>query len=163
TLKLDEFLKLIRAATKSPALPSGIPIYVDASALTEVGYKMEHQVGFSSRDLTARAGLREALQPMRLAFTVKDGLLTISTRDVIALLELERLQDEMASLREQVARSTNARPTSDLPATREPLGDVLNPPAPASEAEEVDRDDDDDAKTKSIVQALNKVVPIHLE
>jgi hypothetical protein len=84
TARLDEVLKLIRKRTTGrPKLPTGIPIYVDPIGLQEAGTSLGSPVKkpLSLERPTLGEHLRRILEPLGLAYEVKDGYLMITSKE----------------------------------------------------------------------------------
>ena len=76
-----DVVKYIKAATIRPALPQGIPIYVDPEGLQEVDKAMSSTVAIDLEGVPLKQTLRLLLKQMSLEYQVKDGLLTINAPD----------------------------------------------------------------------------------
>lgn len=73
--------KIVRTATKSATFPEGIPIYVDPLHLQEAEKTMTSPVVFDVKDVPFRTSLALVLKQLGLAYTVKDGLLSITSQE----------------------------------------------------------------------------------
>jgi hypothetical protein len=83
---LEDVLKeLIRITTGKPKLPSGIPIYVDPVGLQEAERTMESPVRKpeSAAQLTLGEHLRRILEPLGLAYVIKDGFLMVTSTESV--------------------------------------------------------------------------------
>ncbi len=85
---LEEAIERIKYASRqSTSFPKGIPIYVDSDALRRAGKTLKSPVkGLPpdpGRKITFRQKLRSVLEPMGLAYEVKDGAIMITTPDAI--------------------------------------------------------------------------------
>jgi hypothetical protein len=81
---LEDVIKYIKNATISPALPEGIPIYVDPVGLQEAEKTMSSPVALALDGVPLKRSLKLLLKQLELTYTVKDGLMTInhiSSRD----------------------------------------------------------------------------------
>jgi hypothetical protein len=78
---LEDVLKAVRSATKAQDLPNGIPIYVDPVGLQETEKTMLSPVTIVNGVVPLEEALRTALQPLGLVYTVKDGLLTVTSAE----------------------------------------------------------------------------------
>ena len=78
---LEDVLKYIKQATQDEAadLPTGIPIYVDPVGLQEAEKTMASPSRSTSKASPSRRRLRLLLKQLGLTYTVKDGLLTITS------------------------------------------------------------------------------------
>jgi hypothetical protein len=75
---LEDVIKYIRTATQSPQLPDGIPIYVDPVGLQEAEKTMSSPITLNLEGVTLKKSLKLMLKQLTLAYTVKDGLMTIT-------------------------------------------------------------------------------------
>jgi hypothetical protein len=75
---LDEVLKYIKAMTQGPN-DSGIPIYVDPVGLNEASRTLASPVTLELEGVPLKTTLRLLLKQLGLTYTVKDGLLTITS------------------------------------------------------------------------------------
>jgi len=97
---LEDTIELIksRSIRSWSSLPKGVPILVDPDALRRVGKTLKSTVkGLPpdpGRNLTFRQILRSVLEPMGLAYEVKDGVIMITTPDAIEDPDIEELEDE---------------------------------------------------------------------
>ncbi len=77
---LEDVLKYVKQATRSPAFPEGIPIYVDPIGLQEAEKSITSTV--RNMDLVGiplKVTLKLLLNQLDLTYKVKDGLLTITS------------------------------------------------------------------------------------
>ena len=97
---LEDAIELIKSRSIRPwwSLPKGVPILVDPDALRSVGKTLKSTVkGLPpdpNRSLTFRQILRSVLEPMGLAYEVKDGAIMITTPDAIENPDIEEPEDE---------------------------------------------------------------------
>jgi hypothetical protein len=75
---LEDVLKYIRSATQGPN-DTGIPIYVDPVGLNEAEKTMTSPVTLDLEGVPLKTTLRLLLKQLGLTYTVKDGLLTITS------------------------------------------------------------------------------------
>jgi hypothetical protein len=75
---LEDVLKYIKSATQGPN-DSGIPIYVDPVGLQEAEKTMTSPVTLDLEGVPLKTTLRLLLKQLGLTYTVKDGLLTITS------------------------------------------------------------------------------------
>jgi len=75
---LEDVLKYIKSATQGPN-DTGIPIYVDPVGLNEAEKTMASQVTLDLEGVPLKTTLRLLLKQLGLTYTVKDGLLTITS------------------------------------------------------------------------------------
>ena len=76
-------LKEINRVTANGMLWDGIPIYVDPIGLQEAGVTMNSPVTVSSKAVPIRKALQDALGQLKLVYTVKDGLMMITSKESI--------------------------------------------------------------------------------
>ena len=78
---LSDVQKYIESATQDEAagLPSGIPIYVDPQGLQDADKTLASTVAIKLEGIPLRTTLRLMLRQLNLTYTVKDGLLTITS------------------------------------------------------------------------------------
>ncbi|MDX2038013.1 MAG: hypothetical protein SFX72_15300 [Isosphaeraceae bacterium] len=77
---LEDVLKFIKTHTSDkPGLPSGIPIYVDPIGLQEAERTLSSPVTIDLEGISLKTALRLILRQLDLTYTVKDGLLTITS------------------------------------------------------------------------------------
>ncbi len=88
------------AGGRSPSFPKGIPIYVDGEALRRTGKTLQSPVKAAAPDPvntvgpTLREKLRSFLEPMGLAYEVKDGAIMITTPDAVENSDIVVPEDE---------------------------------------------------------------------
>ncbi len=75
---LEDVIKYVKSATVSQELPEGIPIYVDPAGLQEADKTMQSPVTLNLEGVTLKQSLKLLLKQLDLAYTVKDGLMTIT-------------------------------------------------------------------------------------
>ncbi len=78
---LEDVIQYVRASTKGPAFPDGIPIYVDPVGLQEAEKSLNSTVVIDVTQVPLRTSLRLILKQLGLMYRVKDGLLTITSED----------------------------------------------------------------------------------
>jgi hypothetical protein len=76
---LGDVLKYIRGATRSAELPDGIPIYVDPIALQEEEKTLASQVTIDLEGVPLKKSLTLLVKQLGLSYTVKDGLVAITS------------------------------------------------------------------------------------
>jgi hypothetical protein len=81
TTTLEDFLKFIKEQTTSDELRSGIPIYVDPIGLQEVSKSLSDKISIDLNGVRIRRGLKLVLDQLDLIYTVKDGLLSITSKE----------------------------------------------------------------------------------
>jgi RNA polymerase sigma factor (sigma-70 family) len=91
---LGDVLKVIREQTRTDQR-NGIAIYVDPQGLKEAGATMETPVSIETRDAPLKSSLDSVLRPLKLGATTRDGLLVISSRQEIALIEVRKLNEAL--------------------------------------------------------------------
>jgi hypothetical protein len=156
--RLEDMLKSIRKETQSDG-SHGVPIYVDPDGLKEAGATVDYPVTIDARKVPLKSALEWALRPLKLAATTRDGLLIISSRQDVSLIELQALNEQL--------RRMNRKPE----AATEPAGpEGLSPAAWLKRMQghrtafSPDYDDEanpeDEAKTRAILAALKKRIPM---
>ncbi len=75
---LDDVLKFVKKATEGPD-GKGIPIYVDPVGLQEAERTIASPVSIEAKDEPLASSLKRMLKPLGLTYTVKDGLLTVTS------------------------------------------------------------------------------------
>jgi len=75
---LEDVLHFIKSATSGPGDP-GIPIYVDPVGLQEAEKTMTSPVTVESKGEPLKTSLKRLLKPLGLTYTVKDGLLLVTS------------------------------------------------------------------------------------
>jgi tetratricopeptide (TPR) repeat protein len=78
---LEDVIKYIKTATVSPALPEGIPIYVDPIGLQESEKTEQSPVKLNLEGVPLKRSLKLMLNQLNLTYTVKDGLMTITSKE----------------------------------------------------------------------------------
>ena len=73
-------LQEIKRVTRNGVLWDGIPIFVDPIGLQEAGVTMNSPVTVSSKAVTIRKALQDALGQLKLVYTVKDGWMMITSK-----------------------------------------------------------------------------------
>jgi hypothetical protein len=95
---LEDAIERIRTSASTPWLPwpNGIPILVDPDALRRAGKTLKSPVKGLHPDerYTFRQKLRSVLEPMGLAYEVRDGAIIITTPDAIEDPDIEVPEDE---------------------------------------------------------------------
>ena len=77
---LEDVLKYIKSATQGPN-DNGIPIYVDPVGLQEAEKTMTSPITLDLEGVPLKTTLRLMLKQLGLTYTVKDGLMTITSED----------------------------------------------------------------------------------
>lgn len=78
---LEEVIKYIKTATTGTGLEQGIPIYVDPVGLSEAEKTMASPVTLNLDGVPLKKSLKLMLSQLDLTYTVKDGLMTITSKD----------------------------------------------------------------------------------
>ena len=78
---LEDVIKYIKQATGDDKMPQGIPIYVDPVGLQEHERTMASTVTLNLEGVALKTALKLLLKQLDLIYTVKDGLLTITSKD----------------------------------------------------------------------------------
>ena len=79
---LEDVVKYITQATTTPNSP-GMPIVVNAIGLEQARRKLQSTIQIDLEGLPLKTTLRLMLDQLGLAYTIKDGLLVISSPEVI--------------------------------------------------------------------------------
>ena len=83
-ISLGELIEEVKARTQGPGLPHGVPIFIDASALREAGKTLISPVKQPpGQPLPLQQHLRLILEPVGLAYQVKDGAILITSRKAV--------------------------------------------------------------------------------
>jgi hypothetical protein len=82
---LEDVVKYLTQATTTPNSP-GIPIVVDAIGLEQTRRKLQSTIQIDLEGLPLKTTLRLLLDQLGLAYTIKDGLLVISSPEVVGTL-----------------------------------------------------------------------------
>lgn len=77
---LEDVLKYIKSATQGP-IDSGIPIYIDPAGLQAAGKTVTSPVQLDIEGIPLRTTLRHMLEQIGLTYFVRDGLLTITSKN----------------------------------------------------------------------------------
>jgi hypothetical protein len=75
---LEDVLKYIKSATQGPN-DTGLPIYVDPEGLTRARKTMQSPVTLDLEGVPLKTTLRLLLKQIGLTYSIKDGLLTITS------------------------------------------------------------------------------------
>ncbi|HEU5117255.1 MAG TPA: hypothetical protein VFT74_11370, partial [Isosphaeraceae bacterium] len=75
---LEDVIKYVKSATVSQELPEGIPIYVDPAGIQEADKTMQSPITLNLEGVSLKDSLKLLLKQLDLAYTVKDGLMTIT-------------------------------------------------------------------------------------
>ncbi len=88
---LEDLLKYVTQATTNPTDP-GIAFVVDAFGLQEVGMTLASTISIDLEGVPLKTTLRLLLRQLRLTYTIKDGLVVISSPKAIQELLLRMRQ-----------------------------------------------------------------------
>ncbi len=80
--RLEDVLKSIKNAGAGPENPD-IPIHVDPIGLLEAGVTLKSPVTFSAKNEPLGTSMARLLKPLGLTYTVKNGLLTITSLESV--------------------------------------------------------------------------------
>jgi hypothetical protein len=80
--RLEDIIKYMRRATASPALPDGIPCYVDPTGIIETGKSVSSPVRINLVGVPLKRSLKLVLNQLGMTYTVRDGLLSIVAKPV---------------------------------------------------------------------------------
>jgi hypothetical protein len=152
--RLDELLKAIKAATQAPG-DNGMPIYVEPEGLKDAGATIDSPVTFDGTKVPLKVALDAALRPLRLGATIQDGLLVVTSRQEVTLIEIRALNE---ALRQQAIPPGTAANEGMSPAAwlKRMRGHAVV--FSANDPDEVDPEDE--AKTRAVLDALKKRVPM---
>ena len=154
---LHEALKQIRAKTQTNN-GTGLPIYVDPQGLTEAGVDMDAAVSIETRDVPLKASLDSILRPLKLGATTRDGLLVISSRQEITLIEVRRLNDELRR-RSVLAKDSASRGVDRTESPAEWLKRLPKPPLVYHAGEALDDPSRaTDERTRAILDKLRQPI-----
>jgi hypothetical protein len=78
-MSLGTFLRTFRAVSRA-GNDNGIPVYVDPAGLDEARAMIGATVDVNPEQAPLKAQLRRALEPLGLSYYVRDGLLTITSK-----------------------------------------------------------------------------------
>jgi RNA polymerase sigma factor (sigma-70 family) len=145
---LEDVLKYIKAATQGPN-DSGVPIYVDPDGLKEAGATVHSTVTIDVKDRPLRESLDAMLRPLKLGATTRGGLLVVSSRPEIALIELRKLNERLAP-RTEPSKAPDGADRTERP----------NPAHWLKQIEEREVTPEARAKNQAILDALEKRVPM---
>ncbi len=76
---LEDVIKYVKSSTTDAAMPQGIPIYVDPVGLQEAEKTMASPITLNLDGVPLKKSLKLLLKQLDLTYTVKDGLLTITS------------------------------------------------------------------------------------
>ncbi len=96
---LEDAIELIKArSAMSLSFPKGVPILVDPDALRRAGKSLKSPLAELPPNpdpkITFRKRLRAVLEPMGLAYEVKDGAIMITTPDAIEHPDVDPPEDD---------------------------------------------------------------------
>jgi hypothetical protein len=99
---LEEAIRQIQTSSSrgwNPVFPKGVPVYVDLDALRRAGKTLKSPMKAPPPDpgnhtYTFRQKLRSVLEPMGLAYEVKDGAIMITTPDAVENPDIVPPEDE---------------------------------------------------------------------
>ncbi len=117
----EEALKIVKEASKTPGIPDGIPIYVDPIGLQELKVSMDSPLEgiIPADEIPLSQYLDMVLEPLGLGYAVKDGILTVITKDGVIGETFAELREMIETLTKRVeALESNAvlKPgAADLP------------------------------------------------
>jgi RNA polymerase sigma factor (sigma-70 family) len=154
--RLEDVLKSIKRTTQAAGDP-GVPIYVDPEGLHEAGATLDSPVTIDAQDAPLKTALDQALRPLRLAATTRDGLLVVSSRQEVALIELRTLNEQLRRMTRRPEGATEpGGPHEASPAAwlKRMQSHRITYSADYDDA----ADPEDEAKTRAILAALKKRV-----
>jgi len=80
---LEKMLRATVFTTRSPSFRTGIRVYVDPVGLQEAGATMITPVTITDSSVPLGTALRNALKTLKLGYTVKDGMLVITSLESV--------------------------------------------------------------------------------
>jgi len=137
--RLEDVLKTIKRMTQTPS-HTGVPIFVEPEGLKEAGASIDSPVTIDATKAPLKTALDTALRPLKLGATLRDGLLVVTSRSEVALIEVRNLSEQLQRLPPKTANSSGKSRSA-------------SPPSDATE----------DPKDKLIHAALEKAVDLHFE
>ena len=156
--RLEDVLKTIKRMTQSSG-NTGVPIYVEPEGLQEAGATLDSPVTINATKHSLRTALDAALRRHKLGATIRDGLLVVTSRSEVALIELQTLNEQ---LRRMPPRPESA-PESAGPDAAPPVS-LLKRMVGLRSTYFPDHDyaasPEDEAKTRAVLAALQKRIPI---
>jgi RNA polymerase sigma factor (sigma-70 family) len=152
--RLDELLKAIRAATQAPG-DNGVPIYVEPEGLKEAGATIDSPVTFDGTKVPLKVALDTALRPLRLGATIQGGLLVVRSRQEITLIELRALNEALRQKAIPPGTTANEGISPSAWLKRMHSHGIVYSANNPDEA-----DPEDEAKTRAVLDALKKRVPM---
>jgi RNA polymerase sigma factor (sigma-70 family) len=141
--RLEDVIKQVRENTRTQDY-EGIPIYVDEAGLQEAGASLEALVTIETQNTPLEASLDAVLRPLKLGAATRDGLLVISSRQEIILIELRKLNHRLGE--------KGVSPTISPPPPNSSRGRGPSPPPV----------DPDEIDTK-VAEALNKRCSVKIQ
>jgi RNA polymerase sigma factor (sigma-70 family) len=152
--RLEELLKAIKAATQAPG-DTGVPIYVEPEGLKEAGATIDSPVTFDGTRVPLKTALDAALRPLRLGATIQDGLLVVTSRQEVTLIELRALNEvlQQNAITPRTAAGEGLSPSEWLK-RRHGHGIIFSANSPH------EFDPEAEARTRAVLDALKKPVPM---
>jgi hypothetical protein len=168
---LGDALDYIKEQTKGQELPDGIPIYVDPIGLNEAEKTMTSPITFDVKGVALRESLRLMLKQLGLLYTVKDGLLSITSESsedapspIVMLAEKAEMGElSLSEMNELLEFFKARRQVSHYAAGEEvqvPAAAVGGGVTPGGSGR-ASSDGEEDPRTMLILDALEKYVPLH--
>jgi RNA polymerase sigma factor (sigma-70 family) len=155
---LEHLLKSIKQATQAPG-DTGVPIYVEPEGLKEAGATIDSPISFDAReDLPLKEALDLALRPLKLAATIQNRLLVITSRQEVMFIEVRALNEQLRGM-------TGQAPTAHGVAATEGLSPAawlkrIQGHQTVFTAKDDEPDPEDEARTRAVLDALKKRVPM---
>jgi RNA polymerase sigma factor (sigma-70 family) len=109
---LGDLIKHIKDATKSSAMPSGLPIYVDPLGLQEADKTLNSTVMIDLEGIPLRRTLQLALAQLDLVYFIEDGIVFI-TSEGMAKTPLSPAAPARTPLTEKIDRAARGELTID--------------------------------------------------
>ena len=84
---LEDVVVYIQKSTVSPSLPDGLPIEIDPNGLSMALKTTTSPIAFRLKGVPLRTTLGKMLAQIELTYFVRDGVLTVTHRDLYPALE----------------------------------------------------------------------------
>jgi RNA polymerase sigma factor (sigma-70 family) len=155
--RLADVLKSIMATSQTPG-NSGVRFYVDPEGLREAGASIDSPVTIDATKHPLKTALDHALRPLKLGAAVRDGLLVITSRPEVTLIELRTLNEHLRSAVAAPDQAGSSRPDELSPAAW--LRQMRGHRTVYSENTDEETSPEDEARTRAVLAALQQRIPI---
>jgi RNA polymerase sigma factor (sigma-70 family) len=156
--RLEDLLKAIKKKTQTPG-DAGMPIYVEPEGLAEAGARLDSPVTIDATKRPLKNALDAALRPIKLGAAVRDGLLVVTSRPEVALIELRALNEQLSGM-SPAPQGPPAPAGADGASPAAWLKRMRGHKTIYSENSDDEANPEDEAKTRAVLEALKKPVPI---